>query len=130
MVLYGLYGVTVFNPFSPRRAGSRPLKHTRLLRPPRLPHVRLLAPPDVGHQLLARCVLEALLAPRVRLEVDEERAELALAPVVEERAVRGGADGRLALQRVAAEGARRPPRASALLARRERLAVDAALVAD
>ena len=60
---------------SPRRAGPRPLKHTGPLRPPGLPHVRLLAPPDLGHQLLARGVLEALLAPRVRLEVDEERAE-------------------------------------------------------
>ena len=89
----------------------------------------LLAPSDVGHQLLARCVLGGVLAPRVRLKVDEERAELALAPVVKERAVRGGADGRLALQRVTAEGARRPPRARALLAWRARLAVDAALVA-
>ena len=46
--------------------------------------MRLLAPPDLGHQLLARGVLEALLAPRVRLEVDEERAELALAREVDE----------------------------------------------
>lgn len=101
---------------SPRRAGPRPLKHTGPLQPPGLPHVRLLAPPDLGHQLLARCVLEALLAPRVRLEVDEKRAELALAREVEEHAVRCGADGRLRLQRVAAEGARRLPRACAPLA--------------